>query len=296
MQGDRHQPFLLSLRGKEDGQAALRMRIREIAATRVRYGYKRIHVLLRREGWKVNHKRVHRLYREEGLNLRRKRPARLKRAAQRRVRAQPWSINESWSMDFVADALFNGRRFRALTVVDNFSRECLGIKVDQSIKGSHVAELMDEIVMKQGTPKSIRLDNGPEFVSKALDQWAYQHRIELDYSRPGKPTDNALIESFNGSFRDECLNVNWFLSLEDARDKIEAWRQDYNEFRPHSSLGNLTPDEFAKKSRFLPFPELVSRPIQSPGTNIIAGPVFGEPSTIPGTNIIAGPVFGEPSG
>ena len=160
-------------------------------------------------------------------------------------------------MDFVSDALFNGRRFRALTIVDNFSRECPGIKVDQSIKGSHVAELLDDMAAERGLPKSIRLDNGPEFISKALDQWAYQNQVELDFSRPGKPTDNAFIESFNGSFRDECLNVNWFLSLEDARDKIEAWRQDYNCFRPHSSLGNMTPSEFAEKSGISPFPELV---------------------------------------
>jgi len=263
---------------KGDGQAVLRMRIREIAATRVRYGYQRIHVLLQREGWRINHKRVLRLYREEGLNLRVKKTKRHKRAGQRRIRIQPWAVNESWSMDFVSDTLFNGRRFRALTIVDNFSRECLGIKVDQSIKGSHVAELLNEIVIGRGAPKSLRLDNGPEFLSKALDQWAYQNQIDLDFSRPGKPTDNALIESFNGSFRDECLNVNWFLSLEDAKDKIEAWRRDYNDFRPHSSLGNMTPSDFATKSRKSPFPELVSWDSKIPGPNIMAGTVFGEPS------------------
>ena len=154
-------------------------------------------------------------------------------------------------MDFMADTLFNGRRFRALTIVDNFSRECLGIKADQSIKGGHVADILDEIADQRGVPKSIRVDNGPEFVSKALDKWAYENKVELDFSRPGKPIDNAFIESFNGSFRDECLNTNWFLSLEDAQDKIEGWRQDYNTFRPHSSLGNLTPEEYAGTCRGL---------------------------------------------
>ena len=271
------------------------MRIKEIAATRVRYGYKRIHVLLQREGWRVNHKRIHRLYCEEGLNLRVKKSKRQKRAAQRRIRTEPWALNESWSMDFVSDSLFDGRRFRGLTLVDNFSRECLGIKVDQSIKGSHVAELLEETIIKRGVPKSIRVDNGPEFVSKALDQWAYQNQVALDFSRPGKPTDNALIESFNGSFRDECLNVNWFLSLHDAKDKIEEWRQDYNDFRPHSSLGNMTPGDFAQKARILPFPELVTGTSGSPSTNVMAGTVSGEPSGSPSTNVMAGTVSGEPS-
>ena len=271
------------------------MRIKEIAATRVRYGYKRIHVLLQREGWRVNHKRIHRLYCEEGLNLRVKKSKRQKRAAQRRIRTEPWALNESWSMDFVSDSLFDGRRFRGLTLVDNFSRECLGIKVDQSIKGSHVAELLEETIIKRGVPKSIRVDNGPEFVSKALDQWAYQNQVALDFSRPGKPTDNALIESFNGSFRDECLNVNWFLSLDDAKDKIEEWRQDYNDFRPHSSLGNMTPGDFAQKARILPFPELVTGTSGSPSTNVMAGTVSGEPSGSPSTNVMAGTVSGEPS-
>ena len=268
------------------------MRIKEIAAPRVRYGYKRIHVLLQREGWRVNHKRIHRLYCEEGLNLRVKKSKRQKRAAQRRIRTEPWALNESWSMDFVSDSLFDGRRFRGLTLVDNFSRECLGIKVDQSIKGSHVAELLEETIIKRGVPKSIRVDNGPEFVSKALDQWAYQNQVALDFSRPGKPTDNALIESFNGSFRDECLNVNWFLSLDDAKDKIEEWRQDYNDFRPHSSLGNMTPGDFAQKARILPFPELVTGTSGSPSTNVMAGTVSGEPSNSGRSNPFGGTIIG----
>jgi putative transposase len=144
-------------------------------------------------------------------------------------------------MDFVSDALFDGRRFRALTLVENFSRECLAIRVEQKLHGSDVAEVLDEVVEHKGKPDRIFLDNGPEFISKALDLWAYQAGVTLDFSRPGKPTDNAYIESFNGSLRDECLNVNWFLSIEEARAKIESWRVEYNEFRPHSALDGRPP-------------------------------------------------------
>jgi putative transposase len=230
-----------------DGQVSLRMRIKEIASVRVRYGYKRIHVLLRREGWEVNHKRVYRIYCEEGLNLRAKRPKRRVSAAHR-VKSPPATcLNESWSMDFVTDSLFNGRRFRCLTVVDNFSRECLAIEVGQRIRGEDVVRVMDQLMTTRGVPRRIHVDNGPEFISKDLDRWAYENNVTLDFSRPGKPVDNAYIESFNGSFRDECLNVNWFLSLEDAREKIESWRRDYNEWRPHSSLDNLTPRQYREK-------------------------------------------------
>ena len=149
-------------------------------------------------------------------------------------------------MDFVSDALFNGQRFRSLTVVDNFSRESLAIEVEQGIRGEHVVDVLDRLKYIRGVPKVIRVDNGPEFISKILDKWAYENGVTLDFSRPGKPTDNAFVESFNGSFRDECLNVNWFLSLQDARAKIEAWRVDYNNYRPHSSLGDMTPSDFAK--------------------------------------------------
>lgn len=228
-----------------DEQAALRMRIKEIAAVRVRYGYKRIHVLLRREGWQINHKRVHRIYCEEGLNLRAKHRKKRPGAALRIARQQAARMNDTWSMDFAADALFNGKRFRVLTVVDNFSRECLAAEAGQSLKGEQVVAVLDRLKYTRGTPRSIRVDNGSEFVSKVVDKWAYDHKVTLDFSRPGKPIDNAFAESFIGSFRDECLNVNWFLSLEDACAKIEQWRKDYNEYRPHSSLENLTPNEFA---------------------------------------------------
>lgn len=229
-----------------DDQAE-RARIREIAQTRVRYGLWRIHTLLRREGWLINHKKTHRIYCEEGLNLRAKRPRRRVAAAHREARPAVSSRNEAWSMDFVADELFNGRRIRALTVVDNFSREALAISVAQSLRGDDVVATMEWLRLHRATPKRIQVDNGSEFISRVLDKWAYDHGVELDFSRPGKPTDNPFIESFNGSFRDECLNVHWFLSLEDARQKIEAWRCEYNDERPHSSLGDCTPREYEQR-------------------------------------------------
>jgi putative transposase len=244
----------------------LRMRIREIAETRVRYGYLRIHILLRREGWRVNKKRVHRIYREEGLNLRRWRPRRHTSGSHRVERPEAGRVNASWSMDFVSDSLFNGRRFRVLTVVDNYSRECLAMEPGQSLSGGDVVGVMDRLMVERGAPERIWCDNGSEFVSKALDRWAYEHGVVIDFSRPGKPMDNGLVESFNGSLRDECLNVNWFLSLEDAREKIEKWRVEYNEFRPHSSLGDLTPREFAERS------EAGS---QGQKTLLLTGSVFG---------------------
>ena len=225
----------------------LKKRMHEIASVRVRYGFWRIYVLIRRDGWQVNHKRLYRLYKEEGLNLRCRRPRRRKAAAHRSERPILTMPNQTWSMDFVADALFDGRRFRALTLVVNFSRECLGIVVDQSLKGEHVVSLLSEVVQQRGRPARIQTDNGPEFVSLALDRWAYDNGVTLDFSRPGKPTDNAFIESFNGSLRDECLDTSWFMSLDDARDKVETWRQDYNHFRPHSSIGDLPPALFASQ-------------------------------------------------
>jgi putative transposase len=165
-------------------------------------------------------------------------------------------------MDFVCDSLFNGRRFRALTIADNFSRECPAIEVGQSIKGEDVVAVMDRLVEERGAPDRIQCDNGSEFISRVLDKWAYENGVTMDFSRPGKPMDNAMIESFNGSFRDECLNVNWFLSIEDAREKIELWRIEYNDFRPHSSLGDLTPRQFAEQS-------------ESQKSNFLAGTVFG---------------------
>jgi len=149
-------------------------------------------------------------------------------------------------MDFMSDALFNGKRFRTLTMMDVYSRECLNIYAGNSITGDTVVDILGSISYHRGRPERIRVDNGPEFVSKALDNYSYQNNIKLEFSRPGKPVDNAFIESFNGSLRDECLNINWFLSIEDAKQKLEMWRRDYNEFRPHSSLGNMTPRDFAR--------------------------------------------------
>ena len=203
---------------------------------------------MRREGWPINAKRVYRLYCEEGLHLQNKRPRRHVSAAHRQERPLASRPNENWSMNFVSDALFDGRRLRALTVIDHFTRESQAIEADQGITGKQVVQVLEQISEKRGLPDRIFLDNGTEFVSKALDRWAYEHGVTMDFSRPGKPTDNALIESFNGSFRDECLNTHWFLSLDDARQKIEQWRRDYNRYRPHSSLGNKTPEEFVQET------------------------------------------------
>lgn len=236
-------------RSVAEPQAFLRRRIREIAAVRVSYGYLRIHTLLLREGFRVNRKRVYRLYQQEGLSLRRRVPKRRVAAKRRAERPLAQAPNESWSMDFMCDQLFNGQKIRVLTLVDNFSRECLALELGQRLGGAEVAAALERVCSIQGKPQSIRVDNGTEFTSKVLDLWAYSKRVKLDFSRPGKPTDNAFIESFNGSFRQECLNQEWFLSLEDARQKTEAWRQEYNLSRPHSSLGGQSPREFAAAYR-----------------------------------------------
>ena len=233
-------------RPRRDEQAFLRMRIKEIAAVRVRYGYRRIHVLLKREGWTINVKRVYRLYKIEGLNLRNS--TRRKRANQNRVKphSEATAANECWAMDFVSDQLYDGKRFRVLTLIDLFTRECLATYADKAIKGEGVCAILRHVSQERGTPKCIKVDNGPEFISRALDAWTYDRKIQLVFSRPGTPTDNAHIESFNGSLREECLNTNWFMSLEDAKEKLERWRNDYNEYRPHSALTYLPPAEFAR--------------------------------------------------
>lgn len=226
---------------------AIRMRLRELAQARPRFGYLRLHVMLRREGWVVNRKRVHRLYREEGLTMRLTR--RRKRSSHLRVvPPHPSEMNERWSLDFVADTLLGGRRFRALTVVDNYSRHSQLIEADFTLPGTKVVAALERVASRSGYPQMITVDNGSEFTSKALDAWAYEHGVKLDFIRPGKPVENAVIESFNGRFRDECLNTQVFVSLHDARQKIEAWRIDYNEHRPHGSLGNLTPQEFVEQA------------------------------------------------
>ena len=221
------------------------MRIRDLAQARVSYGYRRLHVLLQREGWQVNHKRVYRLYRLEGLMMRPRRPRRHVSGCRRVEKVTAQRLNESWSMDFMSDELFDGRRIRLLTLVDNYTRESLAIEVAMSIGGQRVMEVLRQVAEERGLPGTIRVDNGPEFTSRILDQWAYLNGVELDFIRPGKPTDNAFIEAFNGRFRQECLNENWFLSLEDAQEKIGTWRKHYNGDRPHGALGNLAPLEFA---------------------------------------------------
>lgn len=225
----------------------LRARIREIAQSRVRYGYRKILVLLRREGWQVGKHLVYRLYREEGLALKKRPQKRRKAVKHREERFLAKGPNEAWSIDFVADQLQDGRRFRALTIVDVFTRESVAIEVGQSLRGEDVVRTLNRLKHEGRTPKLLFCDNGSEFSGQAMDLWAYQNSAKIDFSRPGKPTDNAFIESFNGTFRDECLNVHWFETLTEAKQLIETWRQEYNESRPHRALKDRTPSEFASE-------------------------------------------------
>jgi putative transposase len=227
-------------------EAALRRRLRELAAERRRFGYRRLQVLLRREGVVVNHKRVLRLYRDEGLTMRRRKR---KHVAYGRVQSPLVVVgpNQRWALDFVSDALAWGRRIRLLAVIDVFTRECLAIEVDTSLPAERVTRVLGRIVGERGVPQEIQLDNGPELTSRVLDQWAYERGVELRFIEPGKPVQNAFIESFNGRLRDECLNEHWFVSLGDARRLVEAWRLDYNRVRPHSSLANRTPEEYRQE-------------------------------------------------
>ena len=223
----------------------LRIRLRDLAAVRVRYGYRRLHVLLRREGWKVNHKLVWRLYREEGLCVRTK--CRKKKISRIRVLLPEAKIpNERWSMDFVSDGLYTSRRFRVFTLVDHFTRESPAILADHSIPGGKVVEVLERLAGLGIKPRCITVDNGSEFSGRSLDEWAHRHGVKLDFIRPGKPVENAYIESFNGKLREECLNLHWFKTIEEAKEKIESWRIDYNRNRPHRSLHNQTPSEFAR--------------------------------------------------
>jgi putative transposase len=222
-------------------QAAIEARIKEIAQTRVRYGYRRVHVLLRREGWADNVKRVYRIYHELGLQLRRKPPRRRVRAKLREDRHEAVRPNDVWAMDFVHDQLATGQKLRVLTVVDTFSRYCPGLDARFRYRAEDVVATLERVCRKVGYPRTIRVDQGTEFVSRDLDLWAYAKGVELDFSRPGKPTDNAFIEAFNGRFRSECLNQHWFLTLVDAREKMEGWRRYYNEDRPHGAIGNVPP-------------------------------------------------------
>jgi putative transposase len=234
-------------RSRRDPALELRMRLKDLAESGVRYGYRRLHVLLRREGWPVNHKRVYRLYSEEGLSIRTRSLRRRRACRYRSARSEPGTMNNVWAMDFVSDKLFDDQPFRILTIVDCHTREALATSARVNFRAYQVVEELDRIIRLRGKPRSIRVDNGPEFAGRLLDQWAYLNKIELDFSRPGRPSDNAYIEAFNSRIRQECLNAAWFLSMADARQRINEWRIDYNQHRPHSALGNLTPSAFAEQ-------------------------------------------------
>jgi len=235
----------LRYRPCRDPLVALRSRLKELAATRVRYGYRRLTVLLKREGWKVNAKRVYRIYSEEGLTVRTKQ--RKKLASRARV---PLSVavrpNQRWSMDFIQERTEDGRNFRVLSVIDQFTRECIALEAERSMTGNKVVAALER-VMEQGrpAPESITTDNGSEFAGKALDAWALRHGVKLSFIRPGKPVENGFVESFHGRLRDECLKVELFFTLADAQQKLATWRDDYNHQRPHSALADRTPAAFA---------------------------------------------------
>ena len=236
---------------RRDPRLELRQRMPEIAQTRIRYGYRRIQIMLRREGWPISRNLVYRLYREEGLALRSKRPRRRKMIVHREARVKPSRPNQVWSLDFVHDQLSGGQKFRILTVVDVYSREGLATEVDYRLRAENVVEVLNRLVRQRGAPKFLFADNGAEFTGHLVDLWAYHHNVRIDFSRPGKPTDNAFIETFNGSLRDECLNLHWFDNLAEAKRLIEAWRIDYNVSRPHMGIGNIPPREYALQIRIL---------------------------------------------
>ncbi|MBM9401153.1 IS3 family transposase [Gluconacetobacter azotocaptans] len=234
-------PSTYHYKPRRHDQAAIEARIKEICMTRMRYGYRRVHVVLRREGWDVNVKKIYRIYNELGLKLRNKTPKRRVKAKLRDDRRPAIQANETWAMDFVHDQLATGRKVRILTIVDIFSRFSPMIDPRFSYRAEDVVAVLEQVCATVGYPKTIRVDQGSEFISRDLDLWAYANNVMLDFSRPGKPTDNAFIEAFNGRLRAECLNAHWFLTLADAREKLEAWRRDYNEVRPHGAIGNRTP-------------------------------------------------------
>lgn len=225
----------------------LRQRLRELAAARRRWGCPMLTLMLRREGFTDNHKRIERIYREEGLQVRKRRRKRRRYVARPRVAHPDTLPNDRWAADFVHDSFLDGRPFRCLTMVDHVTRDSVEIVVGRSIGGHGVVEALERLRLAGRTPRTLQVDNGPEFRSFVLDQWCHEHGAVLDFIQPGKPTQNAHIESFNGRFREECLNENWFLDLKDAQAKIEAWRIDYNDNRPHTSNGGATPSEVLEK-------------------------------------------------
>jgi putative transposase len=245
----RFDPKSYRYKSRRPDQAFLKSRIKEVCETRVRYGYRRVHVLLKREGLRLNHKKTLRIYRELGLQLRNKTPKRRVTAKLREDRTVASRPQETWAMDFVHDQLATGRKVRILTVVDTFTRYSPVLDPRFSYRGEDVVATLERVCGAIGYPKTIRVDQGSEFISRDLDLWAYQKGVTLDFSRPGKPTDNAFIEAFNGRLRHECLNAHWFLALDDAREKLEAWRRDYNEVRPHGAIGNKPPVTLLNRSQ-----------------------------------------------
>ena len=231
-------------RSSRPPQEGLRQRLRELALERVRWGYRRLHVLLKREGVVVNHKRVYRLYRDEGLAVRRRKRKRV--AVARQPFVLPTRLNECWCLDYMSDTLANGRHYRILNVLDVLSREDLASDVDLSLPAARLVRALDEIALERGYPRRVLLDNGPEGRSRALDAWAYEHGIVLAFIQPGKPIQNAVVESFNGRMRDELLNLHWWRTIAEAREAVALYREDYNEVRPHGALDDRTPAEFAR--------------------------------------------------
>ena len=231
-------------RSRRPSYEPLRRRLRELAGVRTYAGYRTLHTYLRREGWRINHKLTYRLYREEGLSLRRKKPRRRKSAVSRTARPEPTGTNQCWSMDFMHDALANGRTLRVFTLIDVYTRECLALKPATGFSGAGVAEILADVGGQRRLPRRILVDNGTEFTSKALDAWAYWNKVKLDFSRPGRPGDNARIEAFNSLVRRECLSQHWFRSLEEAERILGNWKEEYNNDRPHGSLRRMTPARY----------------------------------------------------
>jgi putative transposase len=252
-------------RSRARDRSALSMRIKELATTRIRYGYLRITVLLQREGWPVGKKLVHRLYRQMGLQVRTKRRKKLASRKREGLLGPSTRANQYWSVDFMSERLEDGCPLRVLTQVDQWNRLSHCVVAAKSFSGRRVSQELDRAAKEVGYPEVIRCDNGPEFCSRAFDQWAHLHRIRIDYIRPGKPVENSYIESFNARLRDECLNVNLFWSIPDAQQKLEAWRRDYNQNRPHSSLGGLAPAQYS-----------ISRRLDAPSAGQQSGVISGD--------------------
>jgi putative transposase len=247
---------------RDDGR--LREEMVTLAKQKPRYGYRRLGVLLERRGWRMNHKKLYRLYREEHLAVRRLRRKRLVRPAA--PVAELTRANQEWAMDFVMDGLATGRALRALTAVDEYTRECLAIEVDSCLSSRRVTRVLEWVIQQRGKPEAVRCDNGPEFTSRHFLAWCEEQQIRLIHIQPGRPMQNGRVESFNGRLRDECLNANWFPTMSEAKRKIEAWREEYNRERPHSSLGYRTPEEFARGAAFWDAPSGAS---QSPCSAVV---------------------------